>query len=245
MECLSSSVPRWPARLAEAAVALRGAGPRRESARAALWPVLHAALFASLRSQAGRVTWVTTEDLEDLASQKSLDLLLRVEEGSWDPGGRVEHEVAGYVARVARHALVDLARRRGRECTAPEDPEAWADAWVRRQETPPRPEDRLAAREFAEALGDCLGRLAPRARDAWFGRVFLERPSREIASVLGVTAPHVDVIVQRARAALRRCMEAKGLRADAAHPGALVELWSRLTPNEESVAARKLEAARE
>lgn len=221
---------RWPTRLAAAAKILRHArGPCLESARATLWPILHAALFASLRAQAGRIAWVNTEDLEDLASQKALELLLRTEKGAWDPEGRAEHEVAGYVARVARHALVDLARRRGRECAAPEDAEAWAHTLADHGDSPARPEDQLVAREFACALHACVETLAPRARHAWFRRVFLERPSREIAASLGLTAPHVDVVVQRARTMLRRCMETKGHREDPVRPGAFVELWARFS----------------
>jgi len=194
-----------------------------------MWPILHAALFASLRAQAGRIAWVNNEDLEDLASQKALELLLRTEEGAWDPKGRSDHEVAGYVARVARHALVDLARRRGRECATPEDPEAWGHAIANPAGEPARPEDHLVAREFACALQACVEALAPRARQAWFRRVFLERPSREIAASLGLTAAHVDVVVQRARVALRRCMEAKGHGEDPVRPGVFVELWARFS----------------
>src|SRR5436190_9930557 len=89
----------WPDRLAPAAIALRLAPPaQREPARAALWPLLHAGLYACLRAQAGRIGPVASEDLEDLASQKALELLLRAEEGAWDPSGRPTHEVRGYVA---------------------------------------------------------------------------------------------------------------------------------------------------
>ncbi len=220
--------PRWPLHVRDAAIALREAiAPERTAARAALWPSLHAGLFASLRAQAGRITWASLEDLEDLASQKALELLLRAEEGTWDPAGRPEHEVAGYLAGVARHALVDLARRRGRECAAPAESDAWSAAWPEARPEPPRPEDRLAAREFARALSACVEALDARARQAWFRRVFLERPSREIAASLGVTAAHVDVIVQRARASLRACMGSKGHRDAELRPGAFAEIWAR------------------
>jgi len=175
--------------------------------------------------QAGRVAPVSQEDLEDLASQKALELLLRAEEGAWDPGGRPDHEVAGYVSKVARHALVDLARRRGRESPAPDDPEAWATVLAERGGDAVRPEDRIVAQEFARALRACVAALAPRAQLAWYHRVFLERPSREIAADLGLSPAHVDVVVQRARAALRACMEQKGHRDPQLRAGAFVELW--------------------
>ncbi len=218
---------RWPAHVAAAAALLRQASEReRNRARAVLWPLLHASLFASLRAQAGRAGPCRPEDLEDLASQKALELLLRAEEGTWDPGGRAEHEVAGYLARVARHALVDLARRRGRECPGPEDEEAWGAALADAGTEPPGPDDRLAAHEFARALRECVARLQPRARHAWFRRVFLERPSREIAANLALTPAHVDVVVQRARGALRQCMRRKGHPDAELRPGAFVEIWT-------------------
>lgn len=207
-------------------MALRQAQPsEREPARARLWPLLHAGLYAALRSQAGRITPVAAEDLEDLASQKALELLLRAEEGVWEIEGRTEPEIAGYLTRVARHALVDLARKRGRECPGPEDTEAWAVALAERVEEPARPEDALAAREFVRALRECVGALAPRARQAWFRRVFLDCPSRQIAVHLGIRAAHVDVVVQRARAMLRDCMAGKELRDIGSRPGLFVELW--------------------
>ena len=219
---------RWPGRIARAILDLRAApAGGREHARARLWPLLHAGVFAALRSQAGRIMPVAAEDLEDLASQKALELLLRAEEGAWQIGDRSEPEIAGYVARVARHALVDLARRRGRECPGPEDTEAWAIALAERVEEPTRPEDDVAAREFACALRECAATLAPRARQAWFRRVFLERPSREIAVNLGLNPAHVDVVVQRARAALRACMERKGHREFGLRPGLFAELWQQ------------------
>jgi RNA polymerase sigma-70 factor, ECF subfamily len=217
---------RWPGRIARAILDLRAApAGGREHARARLWPLLHAGVFASLRSQAGRIMPVAAEDLEDLASQKALELLLRAEEGVWEIAGRSEPEIAGYLARVARHALVDLARRRGRECPGPEDTEAWGVALAERVDGPARPEDGFAAREFARALRECAGSLTPRSRQAWFRRVFLDRPSREIAAQLGITPAHVDVVVQRSRAALRDCMERKGLRDQDPRPGLFVELW--------------------
>ncbi len=225
----SASV-RWPLQLADAVATARAARPaQRLKTRPRLWALLHAGLFASLRAQAGRVTAVSREDLEDLASQKALELLLRAEEGAWDPGGRAEHEIAGYIARVARHALVDLARRRGRECPPPEDDESWAVAIAAHTGERAGPEEEFAAREFVRELRGCLETLAPRARHAWFRRVWLERPSREIAVRLGVNAAHVDVIVQRARAALRGCMEKKQQPEPQFRPGAFVDLWSWLS----------------
>ncbi len=236
---------RWPAHVAAAVAVLRRAPlPERDWARSVLWRLLHASLFASLRAQAGRIAPVCGEDLEDLASQKALELLLSAEEGRWDPDGRAEHEVAGYVSRTARHALVDLARRRGRECPEAQDAEGWEQALPGGGPDTPGPEDELAAREFARALRECVARLAPRARQAWFRRVFLERPSREIAAALGLSPAHVDVVVQRARGALRQCMRHKGHPDAELRPGAFVEIWTFLSEAKVNGAAEERERER-
>jgi RNA polymerase sigma factor (sigma-70 family) len=184
--------------------------------------VLHAALFAAARAQARRVAAASAEDLEDLASGKALELLGRAEEGAWDPSGHPPHEIAGFVSRVARNGLIDLARRRGHETPASADDGAW-DAPI--EDPAPGPDEVLAAREFVAALGACVASLAPRSRQVWFRRVFHGVASRDLAVLTGLQAAHVDVIVSRARAALRGCMEAKGFGSEDVRPGAFVALW--------------------
>jgi hypothetical protein len=64
---------------------------------------------------------------------------------------------------------------------------------------------------------------------AWYLRALLERPSREIGARLALQPAHVDVVVQRARVAITRCMDAKGHAIRDVHPQAFVMLWSRLS----------------
>ena len=54
--------------------------------------------------------------------------------------------------------------------------------------------------------------------------------SRDISEhpLVGVSAAHVDVIVQRARDALRRCLEGRGHRSDVLPRGAFTMLWQGL-----------------
>ncbi|MEO5989693.1 MAG: RNA polymerase sigma factor [Candidatus Eisenbacteria bacterium] len=222
--------PRWPELLARNSAELAAVPPAaRDGARAALWIVLHAALFASLRAQAHRVPAASREDLEDIASSKALEILTRAEEGVWTPAGRSAHEIEGFVARVARNGLVDLARRRGREVAPPFDEEGWSD---RLGEVPGAvglsPDDRTAANEFVVALTECAAGLAPRSRAVWFQRVFLEVTSRDIAELWGVRPAHVDVLVQRARTALRACMASKGHDGAEPQPGLFAALWPTL-----------------
>lgn len=227
--------PGWAHALREAVPGLRGAaGAERERRRERLWRTLHAALFAALRMQAGRIAPVSQEDLEDLASSKSLELMARAEAGTWDPVPHPPHEVAGFVRRVARNGLVDLARRRSRECPPPEDEELWDMRIADRLPEAARPEDWASAREFTAALEGCVRELAPRARQVWFLRACLERPSREIAVMAAVSPAHVDVIVMRAREKLAACMGAKGHRSADVRPGAFAVLWSEWQNREEA-----------
>jgi len=215
--------PAWPTELEAACADVRTAPrERRDRARARFWGVLHAALFAAARAQARRVAAATAEDLEDLASAKALELLRRAEEGAWNPTGRPPHEIAGFVTRVARNGLIDLARRRGHEVPTSSDDGAW-NAPV--EDPAAAPEEALAAREFVAALRACVGALAPRSRQVWFRRVFHGVASRELATLTGLRAAHVDVIVSRARVALRGCMEAKGFCSEDVRPGAFSALW--------------------
>jgi RNA polymerase sigma factor (sigma-70 family) len=231
MDRIPRAVPPWAERIAPLIHEVRGTpgavAPSR--CRSELWLLLHAALFAALRAQAARIAPVSQEDLEDLASAKALELLRQAEGNRWEPARRSAREVAGYVWRVARNALVDLARRRGREAPPPEDAEAWDEALAERSEREAGPLDMTVAEEFVSDLAGCLRDLAPRARMAWYLRALLERPSREIGARLALQPAHVDVVVQRARVAITRCMDAKGHAIRDVHPQAFVMLWSRLS----------------
>ncbi|MEQ1833449.1 MAG: RNA polymerase sigma factor [Candidatus Eisenbacteria bacterium] len=189
--------------------------------------MLHAAVFAALRAQSRRIVPVSAEDLEDLAAAKALELLEQAEGNRWEPAGRAAHEVMGYLWRVARNALVDLARRRGREAPPPLDDAGWDRALQSDPDREAGPLEMTVAQEFVSDLGDCLEALSPRSRAVWTLRALFERPSRDIAAALALKAPHVDVLVQRAREAISECMTRKGHEITDVHPQAFVLLWQR------------------
>jgi RNA polymerase sigma factor (sigma-70 family) len=214
-----------------AILALQCAGPEgRNAARAELWRLLHAALFAAARAQAGRVAPVSREDLEDIASGKALELLQQAEGKGWRIEGRAPHEVAGFVARVARNGLVDLARRRGREVLPPADSEAWQLTVSEGVADEAGPLEITIAEEFLVGLKSCVAGLTPRSRRVWMQRVVLERPSREVAGALGLSVANVDVMAQRAREALTLCMAEKGHTVSGIHARAFVTLWAAADP---------------
>lgn len=233
MDRIPPAAPAWAGRIAPLIQELHdSSGAPREARRAELWLLLHAALFAALRAQARRIIPVSAEDLEDLASAKSLELLQRAEGNRWEPGARSAGDLMGYLWRVARNALVDLARRRGREAPPGTNGASWDEGRDDHSEREAGPLDMTLAREFVSDLSGCLGGLSPRSRAVWTLRALLERPSREIAERLALKAAHVDVLVQRARQSLTQCMAAKGHTSSDVHPQAFVLLWARWSERE-------------
>lgn len=222
METAAPAAPAWAAQVACAVHRLQSALPAEaEAARARLWTLLHASLFASLRAQACRIARFSREDLEDLASAKALELLRQAESRKWSTEGRHAGEVGGFLLRVARNGLVDLARSRSREAVNGEAP---GDEMA--ETTLDDPSDVAATREFVATLERCVGELQPRAREVWYRAAVLERPSRETAAALGLTVGNVDVIAQRTRAALVQCMAQSGHRSSEVSPRAFVRLWA-------------------
>lgn len=237
---MSSPAPQalWPVHLASLADRLRRCDDEtaRPDLRAELWVVLHAALMRFLRANAGSGR-VTREDLEDLAAAKALELLVRAESGAWNPEGRSADEVVGYLSTVARHGLIDYGRRAGREIGIEALADRSLDPAERIRPTAPDPESGVEAAEFARALRECFETLEPRQRRVWLFRAYYEMSSREIGAhpAVGIRAAHVDVVAQRARQAIRDCMNGKGHDPGDAPAGAFVQLWESL----EALSARE------
>lgn len=234
---------RWPEHLAALCRRLHpttGAGlpapsPPAAAERGAAWVALRNALTRFLRGQARQFGGVSTEDLEDLASAKALELLLRAESGEWSLEGRSGGELAGYLSTVARNALIDLTRRRTKlvsqsdlgDTVDLDDGNLGSPLPGGEAQAPDAP---ALAREFIDSLRECFVQLQPRARRVWFFRVFYGMSSRAIAlhpTVL-LRASHVDVVMQRTRTSIRSCMESKGFEPADLPNGTFVELWGFL-----------------
>jgi RNA polymerase sigma factor (sigma-70 family) len=233
--------PRWPDHLLGLCRSVspdgggRGSGPERQAQRSAAWIGLRDALVRFLRRDARRFTSLSKEDLEDLASTKALELLSRAESGEWRLVGRSGPELAGYLARVARNALIDMAKQNGRFGPSLTNENLEVETENRSLATgvlgsTVSPESAAMAREFIAALRGCLRELQPRALRIWFYRAFYGMSTQEVAAhpQVGLRPPHVDVIVQRARTSIRSCLATKGLDPADMPPGTFVELWELL-----------------
>lgn len=222
---------QWPARLVTLCSAARQcANTECSTERDELWVVLRGCLFAAITSEARRYPCVMREDVEDLASNKALELARRAERGDWDPTGRSAGEVVSYIRSTARRALARLCDQR-RGLTSLDEHAEWG----------PRPSgggamtggtsaapDRLAeAEEFASALLGCLSMLTERARTVWILRGIHDLTTREIAAHpwVRVSPGNVDVILMRVRETLRHCLGAKGLEPEHLPAGSFTHCW--------------------
>lgn len=213
--------PAWPERVALAARRFREGDA---GARSALWTLLGLVLRVQSRSWSRRLGRVAEADLEDVASQKALELMRRVEDGRLDLASMMPARVHGLLSATARNGVVDLLRR-----------ENVRELVVVPQATQAGPDDALARREFAESIVSCLGSLTSRARTAWYLRAFWEWPSERIARhpAIASTPNAVEVMVHRARASIRTCLARRGLDPAAMPPGTFVAVFESIRASEE------------
>jgi len=206
--------------------------PARAAARTELWVLLSAALARYARSQARSLGPLTREDLEDLVATKALDLLHRVESGALVLRRDSPRDVSGFVAQTSRNAIIDhLRRERTRrggngDAQAPLDV---AELAAGRSHDAISPSNRVEFAEVTAALELCIETLAPRARRIWIFRTFFEMSSRDIAAHpdIRLTPANVDVIVGRARTALRTCLEKGGIGVTDLAVAGMARLWDR------------------
>ena len=234
MKAPSSEEALWPREVARLQAAIRGtpSGPARDLLRGALWRLLFEALFRCLTLQSRGARHADRADLEDIASEKALEILSRAESGAWDSSGRSAAEISGYISTAARYGWIDHVQRSSREIPTSEEDESVlpVDAHLATATATAAPTSRAEAAELALAVRECAEALPARERRVWFYRAYYDMSSREIAEhpQVQLKAPHVDVLAQRARAALRNCLEAKGHAAGDPPPGAFVDLWEAL-----------------
>ncbi len=213
----------WPRHLAQLAQTAADA-PENESARGDLWLLLQSAVSACLTRHEQSLGRHSPQDREDLISEKSLDLLSRIDSGQWKPQHSEPQKIYGYVSSAIRNGLVDDIRANVRKRRILAEPDT-LDAI--RPTSPSHANVEADQRTFAEALTECVGRLGARHRVIWIFRTFYDMPSKKIAVHPDVAASpgHVDVIQLECRKKITACMESKGLRSHDLPPGCFASLW--------------------
>jgi DNA-directed RNA polymerase specialized sigma24 family protein len=220
--------PRWPARVIALAGARRSAehGPD-DAVLGELWTLVHLGLARYVRQHAARLGPVEPEDVRDIAAEKALDLMRKLDAGEWDPAASEPGQLCAFLSILARNGVVDHLRsapllrrpRAAHQATAPDEP--------RPHEAPSRALCRIL---FPRALLDCLTALAPRARKIWLLRAFYDLPSKTIARHpdVRVSPAAVDMTLARARIVLRRCMKQKGFDLRDLPAGTFAAVWDAL-----------------
>lgn len=207
----------------------------RQDAVGRTWTLLTSAIAMYCRMHGGRLGRVSPQDIEDIAAEKSSDLVRKLEQGTWDVADRSHAEIAAFVSRTARNGLVDRLRVNGRRVEFPQAHQSNGRQGEHNPEIPAstmnqdEPADSLVERrEYAAALRDCAEQLDEQSRRVWFLRVLCDMRSKNIAThpqvSLGVN--HVDVLLYRSRRAIRDCMDAKGYEPGDMPPGTFIELWT-------------------
>ena len=220
---------KWPGRLTELCDSWKRATTDRERNRlvSEMWLLLNVGLTYYVRAHGETYGRIDPEDARDIASEKAMVFLRRLDsEPPDDPPSPAR--ICAYVSTLARNGLVDILRKQGR---AHNLEQKLVDLV-----TPPRPrssnssEANIQRSEFVDAICGCMSKMPPRARSVWFLRVFLDLPSKKIAAHPDVrmTAPGVDMLLTRTRRALRECMDAKGFNAGDAPTGTFLALWDLL-----------------
>ena len=227
---------RWHQRLREAHRRLLEGGPSRGRALGELWLVLNVLIGNMLPRYAQRYGAIPAADIEDIASEKSLDLLRKIDSGAWDPCGLTDQDIVGFLSSVARNGAIDHLRRRRRHREIEVDLERNRKAAEGRSSYGlESPDAGLERRRFVAALRECAEQLKPRSRRIWFFRVFYGLSSQEIAlnPDVALKPRGVDMLLSRTRRKIGACMESKGHRATELPAGTFVEIWDLLQTDQE------------
>lgn len=128
-------------------------------------------------------------------------------------------EVRTWLIGIMRHKIGDHFRKNGREVQvdSPDDADPVVDSWFDKKGfwlKPPKtwdvnPAELAERQEFWLVLQGCMDNLPGRAAEAFSLRVVNDTEADEVCKVLGITTTNLWVLLHRARARLRACLEEK------------------------------------
>lgn len=136
-------------------------------------------------------------EAEDVAQEALLRLWSHA--ARWQPGGP---GIAAWLTRVGTNLCLDRLRKTRRMSDA-EPPERADDA--------PLADAQAEAGQMRAAVAACIADLPERQRAAVVLTYYEELPNRSACEALGLKLKAFESILVRARTALRRCIERKGI----------------------------------
>lgn len=226
MNELAPTAPQWANRLRN--LCDRTAEDTAPPSRAEAWQIVYFNLSRYLRYHSARLGRIDPDDIADIASQKTLELMHKVD---MSLGPLVElpaERISGFLSTVARNGLITFLKKAGRTVTESGGDELTGA--MRAESSDGGPAALLESREYARALCACVQVLEERARTLWFFRVCYDMSSRDIAGHprVKMSPSHVDVALHRVRQAVRNCMRKNGYETDRMPPGTFAALWQVL-----------------
>lgn len=117
-------------------------------------------------------------------------------------------QLLSYLLTTAVNIAIDDWRRTKREVAIPDDAEG---AGAHEQVDPPSQEAELERRKRVGALVECLAERTERQRAYLIENLLDGLPAREIASRAGRRIGGVTATIAQTKAALRKCLERKGV----------------------------------
>jgi RNA polymerase sigma-70 factor (ECF subfamily) len=129
---------------------------------------------------------------------------------------RGESSERTWLVGILRHKLLDWRRRQGRELPGlPSDHDESIDQWFDERgwwRTPPKnwavdADALIEQEEFWTVFRHCLDGVPERIGQVFAMRVIDETPSEEICKALSLSSTNFWVMLHRARARLRKCLE--------------------------------------
>lgn len=216
--------PQWALRLSQLCNPTNHT--RGSTARSEAWQITYFNISRYVRYHAHRFGGVDADDQSDISAQKTLELMSRVDNSEGPLTELSAERIPGFLSTVARNGLVTFLKKSGRQVNIGDDEP------VRPAPPSASPAVSLESVEYARALGACVQKLATRQRTLWFFRVCYEMSSKDIASHprVHMTAAHVDVMLHRARQAVRTCMHRRGYETKSLPPGTYAVLWQVMHP---------------
>lgn len=115
------------------------------------------------------------------------------------PRFEARSQVRTFLLGILRREAAAMRRRSAR--TTPVDPISLSQLGAGRSDS------EFEANELERVVNDCVGSLDAKARDAVELRLLESKETRDVAQRLGVTANYLGVLLHRARAHLRHCIE--------------------------------------
>lgn len=223
----------WPERIIELGATWKSArtDTTRDRIRSELWLLLNTALIRYLYVHNHRYGRIDTEDIRDVASEKSLELLRKFDHEQWDPTRSEPAQLCRFISTLARNGLIDHLRviesKRARRPDGMDESDALNNTPLPRSAPDAQVDIGTDRQQFATALKECALELSPRARFAWFLRVFLDMPSKQIAAHPSVqmSPAAVDTTLARCRSLIRECMSKKDFGPEDIPPGTFTVLW--------------------